>query len=287
ALEAWLRASAAHEFGTDTALATARHIALWTARDNLPGAYELLTALPEDAQDFEVLRWRARSSLRKTDWPRLLRDIDDMPEELGTTDEWSYWRAVALQRTGQATAAEAAFSRLSRERGYYGFLAADALNEQYALDHADLQADEAVIGAIGARSAIIRARELFHVGLEGRGRSEWDDAVKSMSEEEQRQAAILASRWGWHSRAIATAASLGEYDDLGIRYPLPYKPLFESSSSQASISTTWAYGIARSESLFMRDVRSSAGAIGLMQVMPATGRRVARSLRIPYSGLAT
>ena len=37
----------------------------------------------------------------------------------------------------------------------------------------------------------------------------------------------------------------------------------------------------------MRDVRSHAGAIGLMQLMPATGRQVARELRIPWSGLAT
>jgi soluble lytic murein transglycosylase len=287
ALDAWRKVSKAHEFTPDSTAQIARHIALWTARDNLPGAYDLLVAVPDEAQDNEVLRWRARSSLRQTNWTRLIHDIDDMPAELRTTDEWSYWHAVALQRTGQTAAAEATFRRLAVERGYYGFLAADELNEPYALEHADLAADERLIDAIGARPAIVRARELFHVGLEGRGRSEWDDAMQAMSAEEQRQAAILASRWGWHSRAIATAASLGEYDDLSIRYPLPYKPLFEASSTQASISPTWAYGIARSESLFMRDIRSSAGAIGLMQLMPATGRQVARTLRLPYSGLAT
>ncbi len=37
----------------------------------------------------------------------------------------------------------------------------------------------------------------------------------------------------------------------------------------------------------MRDVRSSAGAVGLMQLMPATGRDVARDIRLPYRGLAT
>ena len=83
------------------------------------------------------------------------------------------------------------------------------------------------------------------------------------------------------------AASLGEYDDLSIRYPLPYQEKFEEYSSQASIAPTWAYGIARSESLFMRDVRSRAGAIGLMQLMPATGRNVAKDIKLPYSGLAT
>jgi len=63
--------------------------------------------------------------------------------------------------------------------------------------------------------------------------------------------------------------------------------LFEQSSAEAAISTTWAYGIARSESLFMRDVRSRAGAIGLMQLMPATGRMVASNIQLPYSGVQT
>jgi soluble lytic murein transglycosylase len=108
-----------------------------------------------------------------------------------------------------------------------------------------------------------------------------------MNADEKLQAAILADRWGWHSRAIATASSLGQYDDLAMRYPLPWQQQFESSSTAASIAPTWAYGIARSESLFMRDVRSSAGAVGLMQLMPATGREVANNIRLPYSGIAT
>jgi soluble lytic murein transglycosylase len=128
---------------------------------------------------------------------------------------------------------------------------------------------------------------LFYVGQDGRGRSEWDAVVRHLSAEDKLQAAMLAHRWGWHSRAISVAASLGEYDDLSIRYPLPYQQTFEAFSSQASISSTWAYGIARSESLFMRDARSSAGAVGLMQLMPATGRDVAKEIKLPYSGLAT
>ena len=37
----------------------------------------------------------------------------------------------------------------------------------------------------------------------------------------------------------------------------------------------------------MRDVRSRAGAVGLMQLMPATGRQVAREIQLPYAGLTT
>ncbi len=287
ALEAWRAVSKSHGFSVEQRLRTERHIALWTARDNLPGAYELLAGLPPAAQNDEVARWRARTSLRNGEWYRLLDDIASMSDKERESEEWQYWRAIALQRSSQVLAADAALNKLSSERSYYGFLAADELGQDYALEHAELAADEEAISRLAARTDIIRARELFFVGQDGRGRSEWDAVVRHLSADQKIQAAILAHRWGWHSRAIATAASLQEYDDLSIRYPLPYKPLFEQSSSAARISPTWAYGIARSESLFMRDVRSRAGAIGLMQLMPATGKEVAREIRLPYSGVAT
>lgn len=284
---AWQRLSKQVDLSEEQRNHALRHIALWTARDNLPGAYDLLKDLPGGAVNDEVWRWRARTSLRNTDWVNLLVDISAMSPAERDTEEWQYWRAVSLQRAGQVLAAHAAFQTLSLERSYYGFLAADELGQDYQLEHSQLLADEATIEAVASRHEIVRARELFLVGQESGGRSEWDAAVRGLSPHEKRQAAILADRWGWHSRAISTVASLGEYDDLSIRYPLPYQESFEQSSSDARISPTWAYGIARSESLFMRDVRSRAGAIGLMQLMPATGRAVAKEIRLPYSGLQT
>ena len=283
----WNALEKRYGFSEELKLRTRRHIALWTARDNLPDGYALLASLPEAAQDEEVMRWRARSSLRDTKWQRLLVDIAAMTTAERESEEWKYWRAVALHRTGQVIDAKLAFETLSQERSYYGFLAADEIGEVYALDSSQLAADEAALAAVASKPGIVRARELFLVGLDGRGRSEWDATVRFFDEAEKLQAAILADRWGWHSRAISTAASLGQYDDLAIRYPLPWKQQFESFASAAKISPTWAYGIARSESLFMRDVRSSAGAVGLMQLMPATGKQVAREIRLPYSGLAT
>ncbi len=283
----WGRVSGKHKFSEAQMLRTKQHIALWTARDNLPGAYKLLSKLPPAAQSDEVLRWRARTSLRESRWKRLLNDIALMPEAEQNSEAWRYWQAIGEIESGRALDAIADLESLRLERSFYGFLAADKLNKDYALDHAVLAADESRLAALESRPEVLRARELFYVGQDGRGRSEWDGVVQYLSDEDKIQAAILANRWGWHSRAIAAVASLGEYDDLSIRYPLPYQETFEAFSTQASISTTWAYGIARSESLFMRDVRSSAGAIGLMQVMPATGRNVAKEIKLPYSGLAT
>ncbi len=283
----WGRVSGLHKFSESQKLRTAQHIALWTARDNLPGAYNRLQNLPPAAQSDEVMRWRARTSLREARWKRLLVDIAAMQDKERKTEEWRYWHAIALIESGQALAAMPDLETLKLERSYYGFLAADKLGQDYALDHAGLAADEARLSELEGRQEVVRARELFYVGQDSRGRSEWDAVIRHLSDDDKIQAAILAHRWGWHSRAIAAAASIGEYDDLSIRYPLPYQKTFESYSLQASISSTWAYGIARSESLFMRDVKSHAGAVGLMQLMPATGRDVAKGIDFPYSGLAT
>jgi len=287
ALQRWQSIEPRFAFTEEQKLKVARHIALWTARDNLPDAYALLSDLSVAAQNDEVLRWRVRSSLRSEEWARVLSDIRQMSESERSAEEWRYWYAVALQKSGQVNAAIAEFESLSTGRSYYGFLAADEIDVPYALAQADLEVDEGTISTMSERTDLLRARELYLVGLDGRGRSEWDAAVSYFTPLEKSQAAILADRWGWHSRAISTVAKLGEYDDLALRYPLPYQNDFVQHASAAQISTNWAYGIARSESLFMRDVRSSAGAIGLMQLMPATGRSVAREINLPYSGLDT
>ena len=287
ALELWQRVASVYAFSPRVRHATLRHIALWTARDNLSGAYELLTGLPPEAQDEEVMRWRARVSLRAERWTDLLSDIATMTAEERDSEQWRYWRGIALARSDRDGPARAMLEPLAAERSYYGFLAADELGLPYAFAHDTLAADESVIETLAKRHDLLRARELFLVGLDGRGRSEWDAAIAGLSAAEKTQAAVLAQRWGWYSRAIATAASAGHYDDLALRYPLPFRQSFEQHASAASIPTTWALGIARSESLFMRDVRSRAGAIGLMQLMPATGRQVAREIKLPYSGLDT
>ena len=287
ALRKWRSIRSRFAFSEKQKLKTSRHIALWTARDNLPDAYALLSDLSEAAQNDEVMRWRARCSLRSQQWTKLLQDIRQMSDSERSAEEWHYWYAMALQYSGQVSAAKTELEELAAERSYYGFLAADELEVPYAFAQAKLAVDEDMISAMASRTDLLRARELYLVGLDGRGRSEWDAVVSYFTPLEKSQAGILADRWGWHSRAISAVASVGEYDDLALRYPMPYQNLFLQHASTAQISTTWAYGIARSESLFMRDIRSSAGAVGLMQLMPETGREVAREINLPYSGLET
>ena len=287
AAENWIALRQQYQFTSEQIHSISRHVALWSARQQLPEAKALLYDLPPDAVDKEVVRWMIRTSLRREDWESVLRAIAVLPEDEQHAEEWQYWDALALKYAGQEEPATAKLNTLASMRSYYGFLASDVIGNDYSFADNRLIADDEVAAKLANIPALIRARELFYVGLEGRGRSEWDAAVSNLTAHEQTQAAILAHKWGWHSRAIATASLVGEFDDLMIRYPLPWREEFAQYSRDANINDSWAYGIARSESLFMRDVRSGAGAVGVMQILPETGRRMAREIRHPYSGRAT
>ncbi|MDH3931524.1 MAG: lytic transglycosylase domain-containing protein, partial [Chromatiales bacterium] len=261
-----------------------RKIALWSARKYLPAGLERVHQLDESAVDDDICVAWTRAALRSSAWHETLAAIDAMSAEEAGDSAWLYWRARALDKTGEPEAAAAIFERLAAERGYHSFLAADRLDLPYNFGHKPAAADDAVIDALEQRPDIVRARELFAVGLDSAGRVEWQRAVARLDRDTRAQAAIMAHRWGWHSRAIATGSANGLIDDLDIRFPAPYLDLYQSLSPRANIAISWAYGITRSESLFMRDVSSPAGAIGLMQLMPATGASTARQINLRYSG---
>jgi soluble lytic murein transglycosylase len=283
----WQRLRAIVSFPSGPAADLSQYIALWAARRNSPIAPSELANLPPEAVSPEVLRWKARSNLRRHDWISVIDNISAMPVDEQRLEEWQYWQAKSLRGISQEDHALELLNQLSAERSYYGFLAADEIGLDYSFGHASLAIDPEIMSALESNVSLVRARELFMVGLESNGRSEWDAVVGSFNGIEKVQAALLAQKWGWHSRAIAAAAAAGQYDDLDLRYPLAFEESFSRYSADAGIAQSWAYGVARSESLFMADVRSSAGAIGIMQLMPDTGRATAREIQLPYSGVAT
>ena len=68
--------------------------------------------------------------------------------------------------------------------------------------------------------------------------------------------------------------------DFGLRYPMPYRDVVRDQSTALDIDEAWVYGLVRQESRFVATARSSAGASGLMQLMPSTARWLAKRLGI-------
>ena len=63
-------------------------------------------------------------------------------------------------------------------------------------------------------------------------------------------------------------------------YPFPYRELIETWSKQRQLNPLLVTALIRQESRFMPNIRSSANAVGLMQVMPETATAVAKRLNL-------
>lgn len=256
-----------------------RFVALQGAISRLPEALAWIDALPAATVDDEVRLWRATLIRADQDWPRLLAAIAELPESQAVEAEWRYWRAFALECTGERRQAYDLYAELAKERHYYGFLAADVLDLPYNMQPQPVHVRDAELAAIAARPGIARAMELFRLNLLVDARREWQAEIGRLDLEHRRRAAVLASGMGWHDRAIFTANSAGLHDALDLRFPMPFRERVEYYSNRNQLDVPFTFALLRKESAFMPDAVSSAGARGLMQVMPATGRGIARRLK--------
>lgn len=220
--------------------------------------------------------------LKEQNWASALTMLN-LIEDHQASPRWSYWRARILERIGTidgATEAKSLLAKISTERDFYGFLAADRVGSQYNFEDAPEQISHEQVHALEETPGIQRALELFSLEEHTRARREWNFTTRSFSDVELRIAARVAEKWGWHEQAIRAMIQAKAWDDLKPRFPLAYRDSFVAGSRREDIPVTWSLAIARQESAFMADARSSAGALGLMQLMPSTAQQVARETNV-------
>src|SRR5262249_23234569 len=70
---------------------------------------------------------------------------------------------------------------------------------------------------------------------------------------------------------------------LSVIFPLGYWDLIKKYSAQHDLDPYLVAALVAQESTFVPDIKSYASAVGLMQLMPATGRQYAKKLGIKYT----
>ncbi len=242
-------------------------------------ARELLAQLDNERVDEKLFHERVVLALRERDWDTLLRWTEGIPPaEDAVRGPWLYWRGRALEHLGRAAEAREYFERAAQQRDFYGFSAHDRLGRPYALNHAALPDDPEARLQVLRTPGVQRAHEFFALGQYTPARREWTHVLGNMTSYQMQMAATLAHSWGWYDRALVTLNKAASYDDLVVRFPLAYREGIEKYATQRGLDPAWVFSVVRQESAFVEDARSPAGALGLMQVMPATGRETARAL---------
>ena len=79
-------------------------------------------------------------------------------------------------------------------------------------------------------------------------------------------------------RMVNTSDRTRDEVDFTQRFPAPFKETVRAATEQLGLDMAWTYGLVRQESRFVMNAQCSVGASGLMQVMPATAKYVARKI---------
>jgi len=256
-----------------------RRIALSAAIQHEPDARALLSSLDPSIMNDQAHLWLARIQLRNRDWSGLMKTINLMPAHLHQENEWQYWLSRSMEAEGQLADSLSLLEQISDKSSYYGFLAADKLKRDYRIEQenaASAEVDEDSF--LSANPHMLRARELYYLDRLIDAKREWFQALRYLDQDQIKQAATLASKWQWHDSAIRTVAKTPHRSDYSLRFPMPYKQQVMQHAEDRELDPSIIYGVMRRESLFDPLARSSVGALGLMQLMPSTARRVAKSL---------
>ena len=287
AFEKWAQLKPRYDFTAAETGELEKNMSLSAAWQRNPRAHEWMVAVPDEAVDAKLREWRIRTAVSDGNWPAVVTHTSNLAPEETQREEWRYWRAHALDQTGERARALDDFSRLARERDYHGFLAADFMNWPYEMSNQPIEYDPAALEALANQPGFIRARELYKAELFIDARREWHWITRNLSLDELKLAAVLAEQWGWHDRAILTVAQSKDYNDLNLRFPINYQSEVRKIAKQFQLEPAHVYAVIRQESAFNKDARSHAGALGLMQLMPRTGRVTAKkhNIALPSTSL--
>lgn len=194
-----------------------------------------------------------------------------------------YWLGRAYEGANEPDAAAGAYALGAQyQSSFYGQLAAE---------RGGLPTDPAFLGredfgdwrqAAFVRSSVFRAAlRLLEAGETALAERFWTHLTESLTRQEAGQLAdmVLDLNEPHIALMIAKRAATMGHEIMRAYYPLSTELL----AYDLPVSDRLVHSIARRESEFDPNVVSHAGALGLMQVMPRTGREMARRLGVSFS----
>ena len=273
----------AGRLGPDAAQFAWTQVAYQAAMSHHPRALEWYAQAGDAALNEAQAAWKIRAALRANSWREVLAAIQQLPPEEARDPAWRYWRARALGTLGEREASQGLLRTLASERSFYGILAAEELGIAAAPDWNGWKPQPADLDRVRAVPGLERALALYRIGYEPEGFREWTWAIRGMEDRDLLAAAELARLAAVPDRAINTANRTVQLHDLTQRFPIPHRDAVSAAARQWGLDEALMYSIIRQESRFMAGVRSRVGAQGLMQLMPATAKWVARQIPVqPY-----
>ncbi|WP_251864354.1 lytic transglycosylase domain-containing protein [Achromobacter sp. Marseille-Q4962] len=257
------------------------------------GQYALAAALNQDSRADDWYReaghvrmteynaaWKVRAALRqpRIDWKWVLASIGEMPASQQAEPSWVYWKARGLAATGRQDQAQAAYASIADRFDFYGQLAAEELGRRITVPPRPAPVTDAEMAEARANPGLRRAISLFRLGWRAEAVPEWNFALRGMNDRQLLAAAELARAENIYDRVVNTSDRTEKEFDFSQRFIAPFEGRVAAKANAIALDPAWVYGLIRQESRFITDARSHVGASGLMQLMPATAKWVAKKI---------
>ena len=226
---------------------------------------------PSYRPDEEVSAWMLRVALRARDWPLVERAYALMPTAQRERGEWQFWNAFAQWQQGQVDRARATFTRLASPWDYAGQLSLAALGRPLRLPSSAPDPAPQSSATLASQGDFRRAITLYRLGLYFDALAEWQHLLDSLpnSGDVRAAASAAADRQAW-LLVINASTRVRNDGDWRQGFVLPFRRAILAAARDNGLDPAFVAGLIRQESGFAPGIASSAGAQGLMQVMPAT-----------------
>ncbi len=194
----------------------------------------------------------------------------------------AYWEGRAEEALGDTKAAKAAFAYgATFQTAFYGLLSAERIGQK--LDPSllsDQRAPDWHRAPFLSSSTLQAGLLLLKAGDRRTGKRFLLQLADGLDATGLGQLADMALAIGQPHVGVLIAKKAA---DRGIILPRAYFPLTDLARQKLPVPTDLALAIARRESEFDETVISPAGALGLMQVMPATAARMSSKAGLDYN----
>lgn len=239
----------------------------------------------------DTLAWGVRAALRaprldRDRWGAVLQGIDALGAQEARDPAWAYWKAQALKARARNDAdRERARQQLQAVAGglhFHAQLATQQLGQPLVLPPAPPPLTETEQDQAAQNPGLQRGLQMAQIGLRDEGRREWNFTLRGMGDRELLAAAQLACKAADWQLCINTSERTREQVDVRQRYPMPYAEQITERARERGLDPAFVFGLIRQETRFVPNLKSHAGASGLMQLMPATARWTARKVGLDF-----
>jgi len=255
-----------------------RKIALQLAFNKSKLAYARLIKL-NSVKDETLRTWTVRAALMEGNWQHVQIALDKLTKKESASSRWRYWQARVFKELGESAKGDDLFSKLAKTRGFYGFVSADRMKLDYSLGDKPIKVtDKQQQGLLVTRafSIINEFKALDRVKL---AQLYWKSNLARLNKAELLVSAKIAQQWGWNKVAILSVAQAKHWSDVELRFPVEYESDVAKNALLNELPSSIIYGLIRRESMFDPLAKSPVGALGLMQIMPATGKKIVKDLQ--------